>query len=61
MTLKLMKNRLDGSGKKIWLDFDAATSTFTFAGKPNKDVLNGYTQVQINADEVFDYDEAEDI
>ena len=61
MTLKLMKNRLDGSGKKIWLDFDAATSTFTFAGKPNKDVLNGYTQVQINADEVVDYDEAEDI
>ena len=61
MTLKLMKNRLDGSGRKIYLDFDAANSTFTFAGKPNKDEVNGYTQVEIDADEIFDYEETEDI
>ena len=61
MVLKLMKNRLDGSGRKIYLDFDAASSTFTFAGKPNKDEVNGYTQVELNADEVFDYEETEDL
>lgn len=57
MTLKLMKNRLDGSGKKIYLDFDASTSTFTYAGKPEK---AGYTKVKIDADKIFkeEYDNA---
>lgn len=61
MVLKVMKNRLDGSGRKIYLDFDAASSTFTYAGKPDKYTQQGYTKVEIDADEVFDYSEAEDI
>jgi replicative DNA helicase len=61
MVLKLMKNRLDGSGKKIYLDFDAAHSEFTYAGKPNKDEMEGYTQVEIDEGEIFDYDETEEI
>lgn len=62
MVLKLMKNRLDGSGRKIWLDFDAANSTFTFAGKPNINdpVSSGnMTEVDIDTDEIFDKDDAE--
>lgn len=61
MVLKLMKNRLDGSGKRIYLNFDAAHSEFTYAGKPDKDDMAGYTQVEIDEHEIFNYDEAEEI
>ena len=36
MTIQVLKNRMNASGGKIFLDFDAANSTFTFAGRPEK-------------------------
>ena len=36
MTIQVLKNRMNASGGKIFLDFDAANSMFTFAGRPNK-------------------------
>lgn len=36
MTIQVLKNRMNASGGKIFLDFDAANSVFTFAGRPDK-------------------------
>lgn len=36
LTLKLLKTRMDATGLKMYLDFDASNSTFVYAGKPKK-------------------------
>lgn len=58
MTLQVLKNRMNAAGGKIFLDFDSANSTFTYAGKPEKKAKmavppKGYTQVEDDPDNPY--------
>lgn len=39
MVIQVLKNRMNAIGGKIYLNFDAANSTFEYAGKPQKKVV----------------------
>jgi len=47
MIVQCLKNRMNAAGGKIYLNFDAENSTFTFAGKPKKriQIPEGFTPV----------------
>lgn len=47
MVIQVLKNRMNAIGGKIWLNFDAANSTFEYAGKPKKKlrIPAGFTAV----------------
>lgn len=39
MVIQVLKNRMNAIGGKIYLNFDAANSTFEYAGKPQKKIV----------------------
>ena len=66
LTLKIIKTRMDATGVKMYLDFDAPNSIFTYAGKPKKrkrkpQQVEGQTEMEISEnDNDLDEDLPED-
>ena len=58
MIVQCLKNRMNAAGGKIYLNFDAANSTFVFAGKPKKKAIitqipTGFTRADDDPDNPY--------